>query len=152
MPERVYECDKAEAEALKKVLEYDPYLDPKLIPQSKSEKDMKNASEEEKKAFKEEEEKKREALSKLAQDKYANVIFARQEYSLRDGVALDLDSNKVYLYLKASDQFLGLAEERFKNEFKTIKRSDSGVEGKVIGIVKAEEEKANAGFGAIFGN
>ena len=152
MPERVYECDKTEAEALKKLLEYDPYLDPKLIPPSKSDKDLKLMGEEDRKKAMEEEGKTQEAIKKLHEDKYANVIFARQECDLRDGAALGLDSNKSYLYLKASDQFIILAEERFKREFKTIKRADSSVEGKVIGIIKAEEDKANAGFGAIFGN
>jgi hypothetical protein len=152
MPERVYECERSEAEALKKTLEYDPYLDPKLIPASKGEKDLKAMSDEEREKAKEEEEKVREALDKLSKDKYANVIFARQDCSLRDGTTLDLDGNRFYLYLNASDQFLELAEERFKREFKTVKRAGKAEEEKVIGIIKAEEEKANAGFGSIFGN
>ena len=32
MPARVYECNKSEVEELKKVLTYDPYLDPNLLP------------------------------------------------------------------------------------------------------------------------
>ena len=152
MAARVYECDRSEAEALKKVLEYDPYLDPKLIPQSKSDKDMKMMSEEDKKKVKEEEEKSREAIKKLHEDKYANVIFTRQGYSLRDGAMLNLDGNKFYLYLDANEQFLGLAEERFQREFKTIKRAGKSEEEKVISTIKAEEDKAATGFGSIFGS
>lgn len=151
MSARVYECNRSEAEALKKVLEYDPYLDPKLIPQSKSDKDLKGMSEDEKKSAKEEEERTREVIRKLHEDRYANVIFARQGYSLREGAALGLDADKFYLYLNANEQFLGLAEERFKKEFKTVKRAGSNEEEKVIGIIKAEEDKAAAGFGSIFG-
>ena len=152
MVARVYECDKSEAEALKKVLEYDPYLDPKLIPQAKSDKELKMMSDEDKAKVKEEEEKSKEAIKKLHEDKYANVIFVRQNYNLRDGATVDLDRNKSYLYLDANEQFIGLAEERFKMEFKTIKRVGKTEEDKVIGIIKAEEEKAATGFGSIFGS
>jgi hypothetical protein len=152
MPARVYECDKSEAETLKKVLEYDPYLDPKLVPASKSDKDLKMMSEEDQKKYKEEEEKSKEAIRKLHEDKYANVIFARQGYSLREGAALGLSSDKFYLYLDANEQFFGLAEERFKREFKTVKRAGQSEEKKVIETIKAEEDKAAVGFGSIFGN
>ncbi len=151
MVARVYECDKSEAEALKKVLEYDPYLDPKLVPPAKSEAALKMMSDEDKKKMKEEEEKSKEAIRKLHEDKYANVIFARQGYSFRDGATVNLDSNKSYLYLDSNEQFLTLAEERFKLEFKTVKRATKGEEEKVISIIKAEEDKAAAGFGSIFG-
>ncbi len=152
MVARVYECDKSEAEALKKVLEHDPYLDPKLVPPSKSDKDLKLMSEEDQKKYREEEAKSKEAIKKLHEDKYANVIFVRQNCSLRDGATVDLDRNKSYLYLDASEQFLGLAEECFKMEFKTIKRVTKSEEEKVIGIIKAEEDKAATGFGSIFGS
>ena len=152
MTARVYECDKSEAEALKKVLEYDPYLDPKLIPPSKGEKELKMMSEEEKKLAKEEEVKSMEAIKKLHEDKYANVIFTRQGYSFRDGATLSLDSSKSYLYIDASEQFLGLAEERFKREFKTVKRVSGSEEEKVIAIIKEEEDRAATGFGSIFGS
>jgi hypothetical protein len=152
MVARVYECDKSEAEALKKVLEYDPYLDPKLVPASKSDKDLKLMSEEDQKRYHEEEAKSKEAIKKLHEDKYANVIFARQGYSFRDGATLNLDGNKSYLYLDSSEQFLGLAEERFKKEFKTVKRAGKSEEEKVISTIKSEEDKAAAGFGSIFGS
>lgn len=124
MPEHVYECDNEEYPALKKVLEYDPYLDKTLDD---------------------------DALKKLAGDKYANTIFARQEYSVRDGLSVSLDKNKYYLYLKANEDFLKLAEERFSKEFKTVKRSGKESEDKIIAIIHDEESRANQGFGAIFG-
>ena len=124
MPEYVYECDSQEYPALKKALEYDPYLD----------KSLDDA-----------------ALKKLSGDKYANIIFARQEYSIRDGISVGLDKNKCYLYLKANEDFLKLAEERFSKEFKTVRRADKQSEDKVTGIIHDEESRANQGFGAIFG-
>ena len=47
-----------------------------------------------------------DAKDRLKNDKNLNVIFARQEYSLREGTSLGLDPNKCYLYLKANDEFL----------------------------------------------
>lgn len=150
---RVYECDKSEADALKKVLEYDPYLDPSRIPKSRyDEKELKKLSPEEQKAYEEDEAKRKEAMKKLSEDKFANVIFARQDYDLRDGGMFGLDSGKYYLYLSAPDDFLSLAEERFKNEFKSIKRAPKEVEEKVTAKIKEEKDKVNVGLGSIFGS
>ncbi len=124
MPVAVYEIDSSEVEAFKKFLEYDPYLD-------------KSLGEEE--------------LKKLNDDKLANVIFARQEYSLRDGRALGMPDGKYYLYIKANDDFLRLAGEKLLKNFKTVKRASKEAEEKFISIVNEEEERANAGVGSIFG-
>jgi len=90
-------------------------------------------------------------VKKLSEDKLANVIFARQDCDLREGRMLGIDTNKSYLYIKATDEFLDLAEERFKKEFKTIKRADPEIEKKFIAIKADEESNANAGFSSIFG-
>jgi hypothetical protein len=124
MAERVYVCDEAEYPALKKALEYDPYLD-KGLDEAK--------------------------LRELQDDKYANVIFARQEYSLRDGASLGLDKGKYYLYLKANDDFMNSADDRLTREFKSVKRATPEEESKVVGAINDEQSKANEGFGAIFG-
>jgi hypothetical protein len=124
LPVAVYEIDASEVESFKKFLEYDPYLD---------------------KALSEEE------LKKLNSDKLANIIFARQEYSLRDGRALGMEDGKYYLYLKANDEFLALAQEKLLKSFKSIKRASKVAEEKFNAIIKEEEDRANAGVGAIFG-
>jgi hypothetical protein len=121
---RVYECEASEYEALKKVLEYDPYLDKSLS---------------------------EEALKKLQSDKAANVIFARQTYFIYNGAAIGLSPNMYYVYLKANDVFFPEAEERFKKEFKTVKRVDLETEQKVIALEAGEEEKGNYGVGLTFG-
>ncbi len=124
MTERVYVCDEAEFPALKKELEYDPYLDKALDD---------------------------EKLRALKDDRLANVIFARQEYSLREGQSVGLDKGRYYLYLKANDDFIADADERLAHDFKSVKRAKPEEEAKVIGIINEEQSKANAGFGAIFG-
>ncbi|MCL5262550.1 MAG: hypothetical protein M1390_01790 [Candidatus Marsarchaeota archaeon] len=124
MAERVYVCDEAEYPALKKALEYDPYLDKSLDD---------------------------EKLRALKGDKYANVIFSRQEYSLREGAALGLEKGKYYLYIKANEDFMKDAEERLAHEFKSVKRAPPEAEGKVIALINEEQSRANEGFGSIFG-
>ncbi len=151
MPVRVYECDKNEVEQLKKVLVYDPYLDPNIIPPAGKDKNVKDLTEEEKKRMEERDKKAKEALDKLAKDKSAQIIFARQNYSLREGKSFGVENDKSYLYLNATEEFLQGAEERFKKEFKTVKRAQKSDEDKLIAKIKEEEEKANAGFGSIFG-
>lgn len=153
MPARVYECNKSEVEELKKVLAYDPYLDPNLIPPSTekgSGKPLDKMTPEEQKESANRANQVNEALQKLGAK--AKIIFTRQEYSLREGAAFGAASDTTLLYINASDEFLKGAEERFKSEFKTIKRAPKEIEDKVIQTINEEQEKANSGLGSIFGN
>lgn len=125
MPETVYEFDESEYPQIKHMLEYDPYVDKSISS---------------------------EALSKLADNKFSNVIFARQEYYIKDGPSLGAPAGKYYLYLKANDEFTAIAQEKFKKEFASLKRAPPEIEKKVIEDVKEEQDRANAGFGAIFGD
>lgn len=153
MPARVYVCEKSEAEELKKALSYDPYLDPSLIPPSATpSKKEGELTDEERRLMAEREKTVAENLKKLSESLKGRIIFARQDYSLRDGASLGLNDGMVYLYLSAPDDFLDGAEERFRKEFKSVKRAGKEDEAKVIGIIKEEEEKANTGFGSIFGS
>jgi hypothetical protein len=153
MAMRVYECDASEAKQLKKLLTYDPYLDPNLIPKvpEVDEKEFAKMSDEQKREQKQKEDAARLASKKLSEDKFANVIFARQDCDMREGKSIGINDEKSYLLVKATDEFLNLAEERFKKEFKTVKRASHEIEKKFIAIKEEEESRANAGFGAIFG-
>ncbi len=124
MPARVYTCSSEDANGLKKLMEYDPYLD-------------KNLNEEQ--------------LSKIKDDEQANIIFARQDYSIKDGISLNLDTKKYYLYISANDEFLEKADKKLKNSIKSIERADSDTESKVIGIIEGERQQSEQGLGAIFG-
>jgi hypothetical protein len=151
LPARVYECNKSEVEELKKVLSYDPYLDNSLIPPS-SKADEKNMTPEQKAEAEQKAKEVEETRKKIAESPKGKIIFTRQEYSLREGASLGLKDDITYLYLNAPDDFLTGAEERFKTEFKTIKPASKEEQEKVIAAIKEEEEKANTGFGSIFGN
>ena len=152
MPIRVYECEKAEVEQLKKALEYDPYTDPNILPSSKyTEKDIKGLPKEEQELAKKEEAERAEKLKKLREDKLLNIIFWKQDCRLRDAGSIGAGGDKFYLYISAPDDFLDGAEEKFKRDFKTIKRAQKEDEEKFIATITKEEEVANAGFGSIFG-
>ncbi len=153
MSARVYECDESEVKTLKKLLTYDPYLDPNLIPKlpEVSDKERAAMTEEQRAALKAKEDAASAASKKLHDDKYANVIFARQDCDMREARDIGVEGEKSYVLIKATDEFLNLAEERFKKEFKTVKRAPTEIEIRFISLKEQEENMANAGFGAIFG-
>lgn len=124
MPAVVYEIDSHDVDSLKKLLEYDPYLD-------------KNLDE--------------NALKNLSNDKLANIIFARQAYDIRIGSAFGINNGKYYLYIKANEDFLKGADEKLRMGFKSIKKASKEDEEKVIKTIEDEENRANEGIGSIFG-
>ncbi len=124
MAAAVYEVDASEYDALKKFLEYDPYVDKSL-----SEEDLK----------------------KLNAEKAYDSLFSRQEYSLREGASLGLEKGKYYLYINASEDFLKVADEKLKKNFKSVKKASKEQEGKFISIIEEEQNRGNAGIGMIFG-
>ncbi len=124
MQERVYVADLSLAEPIKKFLAYDPYLD-----NSKSS----------------------EELAALKNDAVANVIFARQEYQVRDGASFDLDRSKVYVYIKANEEFFTLAEKKLKDNVSSIERADEETERRVVTSINEEQRRAESGIGSIFG-
>lgn len=150
---RVYEVDASEAGAVKKLLTYDPYLDPNLIPKLPDidEKERAKLPPEKQKEIADLEKKASEASKKLREDKFMNVIFARQECDMRDARSIGVESDKSYLWIRATDEWLNLAEERFKAQFKGVKRASPDIEKKFIAMKEDEESRANAGFGSIFG-
>lgn len=153
MAERVYECGASEAQKLKKLLTYDPYLDPNLIPKLPDidEKERKKLPPEKLKEVEELEKKASEASRKLREDPMMNVIFARQDCDFREGKSIGVEDDKYYLLVKATDEFMALADQKFKKEFTTVKRASPDIEKKFIELKQSEENAANAGFGAIFG-
>ncbi len=125
MPVRVYECAAEEAEAVKRLLEYNPATDKSIT---------------------------LDEYNALLNDEYKGVIFSKQECLMRDGREMGIDDGKYYIYINAGEEFQESAERRFSHDFKTIKRASQESEKKMIELIKAEESKVNSGVGAIFGN
>ncbi len=105
-------------------MEYDPYLDKSLN---------------------------EEGLSKIKNDEEANVIFARQDYMLKDGISLNLERGKYYLYLSAAEDFLEKADKKLKKSISSIKRAPPEEEKKIIDIIEEEQQESEEGIGLIFG-
>ncbi len=124
MPARVYLCDEKDLDKLKALMEYDPYLD-----KSKTE----------------------EELAALKQDKAANVIFARQDYQIKDGISIGMEKDKCYLYLSANEDFLTLAEPKLLSAIESAKRADPETEKKIILMIEEEISNSESGIGSIFG-
>ncbi len=124
MPARVYLCDEKDLDKLKALMEYDPYLD-----KSKTE----------------------EELAALKQDKAANVIFARQDYQIKDGISIGMEKDKCYLYLSANEDFLTLAEPKLLSAIESAKHADPETEKKIILMIEEEISNSESGIGSIFG-
>ncbi len=92
-----------------------------------------------------------EALQKLKSDPEANIIFARQDYSIKAGSELGLDPNLQYLYLDFPDDQWELAEKKLKENVKSIKRLGKDDEEKALREISEERERSDQGLGFIFG-
>ncbi len=124
LAQRVYSCASGDADALKALLEYDPYLDKSLS---------------------------EEQLAKLKSDDEANVIFARQDYILKDGASAGLDRDRYYLYLSANDDFMGKAEKKLKARIASVERVEPDTEAQMIADIETERRESEQGIGSIFG-
>ena len=109
---------------MKKLLEYDPYLDKSLSEQQ---------------------------IIDLKSNSDANVIFTRQDYLLKDGISMNLDREKYYLYINAQDDFLDKGEKKLKAEIKSVERVDPVLEKKIISDIETERKESEQGIGSIFG-
>lgn len=150
MPIYVFVCDKSEILKLEKALAYDPYLDTSIIP-SLPDIELEKLSKEQKDTFEKESNERLKKLAQLKADPYFDVIFARQEYEVLNGTMLGLNNNNYYIYLKANQEFLDKAQNKLKQMFTSVHRAEKEIEDKVILFIDERNNKAQAGFGAIFG-
>jgi hypothetical protein len=88
----------------------------------------------------------------LEAEPYEKRSFARQGYKVKDGKIVGGEEGKTYLYIDADADFLKWAEEKIAlAKFASFKRTAKDVEAKIITHIEAEDNAAEAGFGAIFG-
>ena len=92
-----------------------------------------------------------EELARMKADENATVIFARQDYWIKDGISLGLDREKYYLVLSAVDLFLEKAEPKLKDGVPSIKRVGPDLENKIITEMDKERKESESGLGMIFG-
>jgi hypothetical protein len=92
--------------------------------------------------------KKAEIMKILEADPYSENSFARIGYKVKDGGILGEDKAKMYVYIKASDDFVKKADELLKD---VAKPAEAAVEKRIIEKIQKEEEDAEGGLGSIFG-
>lgn len=85
----------------------------------------------------------------LKKEPYAEKSFSKYGYKLKDGKVIGESANKYYLYLEGDEELFSFAEKKLSEI--SIKRAEKEVEEKVIRKIEEEENKAEEGFGAIFG-
>lgn len=153
MPARVYVFNPQDSAKVKKLMEYDPYLDTSIIPPQKDikEKDLAKLSPEARKKIEEENAVIEANVLKLKSDPEANVIFARQDYKIRDGSSVGLSDDKGYLYISANDEFMAKVEPKLKKNIEGIERAAPDIEAKIISVIETEQSESEQGIGSIFG-
>lgn len=92
--------------------------------------------------------KKAELMKILEADPYEEGSFARAGYKVKDGTVLEEDKEKIYVYIKASDEFIKKADEKLED---VTKPAPEDVEKRVAEKIQKEEEAAEGGLGSIFG-
>lgn len=93
--------------------------------------------------------KKKPEISKILEaEPYADDSFARMGYKVKDGEFIGEDKALMFIYIKASDDFLKKADARLHGK---AERSKAEIEKRVAEKIQAEEESAEAGLGNIFG-
>jgi len=87
-------------------------------------------------------------LAILEADPYGKPSFSRNSYKVKDGIALGQDKEKVFAFMKCSDEFAAFAKEKLKD---VATESKPEVAAAVAKAIEEEESNAEQGFGAIFG-
>ena len=90
--------------------------------------------------------KKGELTKILEADPYAEGSFARVGYKLKDGAAVGEDEERTYLYISASEEFLGKADEMLKD---LAKPAPEDVQKRVADKIKEEEDRVGSGVASM---
>ncbi|VVB98736.1 Uncharacterised protein [uncultured archaeon] len=85
----------------------------------------------------------------LDSDPYGKPSFMRNGYKIKEGVQVGLDKEKLYLYMKCTDDFAKFAKEQLKDKATEAKPEEIAAVSKKI---EEEESNAEVGFGSIFGD
>ena len=93
-------------------------------------------------------EKYKEAKKVVEADPYAEDSFAKAGYKLKEAKTLGVGEEGYYIYVKASEDFLGKARERLRDIAEEL---EGEAKEKVAKAVEEEEAAASAGLGNLFG-
>ncbi len=86
--------------------------------------------------------KKAELQKILEAEPYADESFARVGYKMKDGEMIGEDKEKVYVYIKASEDFVRKADEKLKD---LAKPASTEVVERVSKKIEEEEDKVASG-------
>ncbi|MEM4634220.1 MAG: hypothetical protein QW275_03640 [Candidatus Anstonellaceae archaeon] len=87
-------------------------------------------------------------LSVLEADPYGNPSFSRNSYKVKEGSAIGQDNGKIFVFMRATEEFASFAREKLKG---VAVESSREVAAAVAKAIQEEENNAEVGFGSIFG-
>jgi hypothetical protein len=96
-------------------------------------------------------------IALLEADPYGKPCFSRNGYKVKDGTQVKQDREKCYVFMRASDEFAVFAREKLKGLFdadgkELAVESKPEVVAAISKVIEEEENNAEQGFGAIFGD
>lgn len=86
-------------------------------------------------------------IALLEADPYGEKSFSRNGYKVKEGSHIGQDREKIYVFMKATDEFAAFAKEKLKD---CAKLCSAEVAEAIAKKIEEEETNAEKGFGFIF--
>lgn len=90
------------------------------------------------------------AINIMDADKYGELCFAKAGYIIKDGEQYGIEKYTLIVLRNISEDFVKYSKEKFK-EIEGLETLDENKTNEIIQSIKEEDERAQSGFGAIFG-
>lgn len=90
------------------------------------------------------------AINIMDADKYGELCFAKAGYIIKDGEQYGIEKHTLIVLRNVSEDFVKYSKEKLK-EIEGLETLDEKKTHDIIQSIKEEDERAQSGFGAIFG-
>lgn len=90
------------------------------------------------------------AINIMDADKYGEYSFAKAGYIIKDGEQYGIEKHTLIVIRNVSEEFVKYSKEKLK-EIEGLETLDEKKTHDIIQSIKEEDERAQSGFGAIFG-
>ena len=89
-------------------------------------------------------------INTMDADKFGERSFAKAGYIVKDGEQYGLEKSTLIIIRNVDNEFVQYSKEKLK-EVKSLEVLDQNKTNEIINQIKEEEQRAQSGFGEIFG-
>jgi hypothetical protein len=90
------------------------------------------------------------AMNIIESGKYDTISFAKTGYVVKDGEQYGIENFTLVILRNIDDEFVNFTKEKLKN-IEGIETLDENKTNEIVKSINEEEERAQSGFGEIFG-